>query len=248
MKLDYSKPEKLADLPKKYPLLFENSWYNKRHKDRAAEKGTPCDPEEVFFHFECNEGWLSLLDNLLHIIYYNLKRFREVQEIEADIVAKGGEVPGWIPEYFEANKYDPFDYFSIAQIKEKFGGLRFYIDFNTEEGEQVISDRIRYSIQGAIDLAESLSSTICELCGNPGKCGNSCGGELLDAYNASLDLSWVTEENYRFYYQAGSGSYIQTLCEQHRQEKEMAAIEQHRKGFAKRKQEYFERRFSDDPN
>lgn len=46
----------------------------------------------------------------------------------------------------------------IAQIKEKFGGLRYYADGDLDE-----------AMYGAIDFAESLSYTICEECGEPGK-------------------------------------------------------------------------------
>jgi hypothetical protein len=46
----------------------------------------------------------------------------------------------------------------IAQIKEKFGGLRYYADGDLDE-----------AMDGAIDFAESLSYTICEECGEPGK-------------------------------------------------------------------------------
>jgi hypothetical protein len=46
----------------------------------------------------------------------------------------------------------------IAQIKEKFGGLRYYADGDIDE-----------QMDGMIDFAESLSYTICEECGAPGK-------------------------------------------------------------------------------
>jgi len=46
----------------------------------------------------------------------------------------------------------------IAQIKEKFGGLRYYADGDVDE-----------QMDGMIDFAEALSYTICEECGAPGK-------------------------------------------------------------------------------
>ena len=45
----------------------------------------------------------------------------------------------------------------IHQIKEKFGGLRFYVGPASD------------SLLNAIEDAESLSFTICEDCGEPGK-------------------------------------------------------------------------------
>jgi hypothetical protein len=44
-----------------------------------------------------------------------------------------------------------------VQVKEKFGGLRFYVYGGTEE------------IWDLIDEAEEKSFTICEFCGKPGK-------------------------------------------------------------------------------
>lgn len=46
---------------------------------------------------------------------------------------------------------------NILQVKEKFGGLRFYIGY----GDDAIFDRIT--------KAEAKSLTICEECGEPGK-------------------------------------------------------------------------------
>jgi hypothetical protein len=46
---------------------------------------------------------------------------------------------------------------NVLQIKEKFGGLRFYIDSGCQE------------VYNRIDVAESESYKICEICGAPGK-------------------------------------------------------------------------------
>ncbi len=53
----------------------------------------------------------------------------------------------------------------ILQIKEKFGGLRFYIGCGTQEMFDLIED------------AEDKSITICEECGRPGTLRN--GGWLV---------------------------------------------------------------------
>ena len=72
--------------------------------------------------------------------------------------------PGWLPliEVLDRQltRLDP-DY-RIAQVKEKFGGLRYYI--TTSEG-CTNTDRM-YAI---IDTIESLSFRICEDCGRPGE-------------------------------------------------------------------------------
>lgn len=46
---------------------------------------------------------------------------------------------------------------NVYQVKEKFGGLRFYIEAGTDE------------IYSRIGKAEEESYTICEFCGKPGK-------------------------------------------------------------------------------
>lgn len=49
------------------------------------------------------------------------------------------------------------DNFEVIQVKEKFGGLRFYCDNSTEEIDQLIR------------AAENKSYVTCEVCGQPGK-------------------------------------------------------------------------------
>jgi hypothetical protein len=45
----------------------------------------------------------------------------------------------------------------VCQVKEKFGGLRFYINSASKEVHDRISE------------AENLSYSVCEICGNPGE-------------------------------------------------------------------------------
>jgi hypothetical protein len=51
--------------------------------------------------------------------------------------------------------------FVAAQIKEKFGGLRFYI--SSDADETAVS-----TVYAIIDMAEHLSFRVCEVCGRPG--------------------------------------------------------------------------------
>ena len=71
---------------------------------------------------------------------------------------------GWqrIIESLSANidfyvKYSKVDYPKVAQIKEKFGELRFYYDGGDER------------IHGMVRMAESWASNTCEICGKSGK-------------------------------------------------------------------------------
>lgn len=64
---------------------------------------------------------------------------------------------GWRGLYGPLIKKAEAEGVEILQIKEKFGGLRFYVSDASDE------------LYAAIDDAENKSFTICERCGNPGK-------------------------------------------------------------------------------
>ena len=93
------------------------------------------------FWFECGDGWYNILSSLLYRINTHEKNVRQNN--------------GYRVRYGR----DPIEYESvkIVQIKEKFGGLRFYYDGGD------------HYVHGAVALAEDLSYKICERCGNPGK-------------------------------------------------------------------------------
>lgn len=58
---------------------------------------------------------------------------------------------------------------SVKQVKEKFGGLRFYYDLYGA------SDEIADSIRQAVDLAGAASEHICERCGCPSRVEANAG-------------------------------------------------------------------------
>jgi len=80
----------------------------------------------AMFGFECGDGWYDILEQLLDHIDTHFKH-----------KYKG------VPEGF-----------CIAQIKEKFGGLRVYVD----GGDDVVHELIRFT--------ETLSYKTCEFCGS----------------------------------------------------------------------------------
>jgi len=63
----------------------------------------------------------------------------------------------------------------IKQIKEKFGGLRFYIGSGSEEIWDIIS---KY---------EELSYKVCEVCGEAGEIRNDCGWHGSSWYKTMCD-------------------------------------------------------------
>jgi hypothetical protein len=86
-------------------------------------------------HLECGDGWFVLLRALCGLIE------REIEHL-----------PTELQEQVHA-----------VQIKEKFGGLRFYMNHDTPK------------ISGAIALAEELSNNTCEACGGYGGHKNVMG-------------------------------------------------------------------------
>lgn len=73
----------------------------------------------------------------------------------------GGVAPGWnllIHELLsKLNELPDWDNKYIAQVKQKFGGLRFYVDFHSDE------------IDSLILKAEGRSFLTCETCGAVGE-------------------------------------------------------------------------------
>lgn len=65
---------------------------------------------------------------------------------------------GWWPIIAELDSHlRVYPNYKVVQVKEKFGGLRFYADGVDEKG---------YELIGA---AERLASVTCEVCGKPGR-------------------------------------------------------------------------------
>ena len=80
------------------------------------------------FGFSCDDGWFDIIYNLC----------KDIKKTAID-----------------ASEY-PDPVFFVLQVKEKFGGLRFYVSGATNE------------IRNLITKAEHQSFDTCELCGNEG--------------------------------------------------------------------------------
>lgn len=68
---------------------------------------------------------------------------------------------GWYPLILELDaKIDSIEPgYRVDQVKEKFGGLRFYYD------QMSINDDNRERVDKLVDAAETKAYTICEMCG-----------------------------------------------------------------------------------
>jgi len=92
-----------------------------------AQKDLPMNQTAMCWGIDCGDGWYDLIDTLCSSIQQHIKYGNNVPQVEA------------------------------VQVKEKFGGLRFYIDGGDDE------------INGMIRMAEAMSYRICETCGCPGR-------------------------------------------------------------------------------
>lgn len=133
----------LKTLPAEYPRVFRNI-----NPERHGGE----------FYTSCGDGWGDLITSLVAVIDWKLGRWEDVREIQAGIKTSGKPEPEWIAEYFKKTPNNPLDTFEILQVKEKFGGLRFYYGGITGENGEFVD--------GAVHMAESLSRKLCERCGN----------------------------------------------------------------------------------
>lgn len=132
--------------------------------------------------FECDDGWFDLIDNLSYCITNHIRSSRaltasSIRFNRALKKASEGD-PSWMRHYLKnfsedaVNRYlmeqldgplqfrevgKPCHKVKVAQVKEKFGSLRFYINGADD------------TIFGMISLAETMSTRTCEVCGDKGK-------------------------------------------------------------------------------
>lgn len=115
--------------PEKEKILCQK--YSKIFR-QTIESNEPID----IWGFECGDGWFELIDTLCNNVQSHIdwksKNVQDTEELEnLQVVAQ--------------------------QVKEKFGGLRFYVVGGDE------------TTKAYINFAESFSMKICESCGNPGR-------------------------------------------------------------------------------
>ncbi len=102
-------------------------------------RGEPTTPFALF-HFEVGDGWFELLKKM-------------TTKVESELAVLPPHIRGTI---------------RASQVKEKFGGLRFYMD-------GLHDNTLVDSFVGALKEAEDTASITCETCGNPGVCRSTRG-------------------------------------------------------------------------
>ena len=106
--------------------------------------------------FACDDGWYWLIDNLCSKLQW-----------DTDKNNRDGEYPQVV----------------ATQVKEKFGGLRFYVQSATREQYAVIS------------FAESLSYEICEECGSTKNLGRTIGWIKVLCQDCAMDTKHEWKKN-----------------------------------------------------
>ena len=159
----------------KYPKIF---------KFRHA----PMTHTAMCWGFDCGDGWYNIVDALCSNIQHHVDNKRkdrakalrfnralkralagDVRPLQmhfsfgkhAEPTSYGIDYANKAIESGEFKKVPPrMPYITASQVKEKFGGLRFYTNGYTDV------------IQGMISMAESMSYRTCEVCGSPGRSNN----------------------------------------------------------------------------
>lgn len=177
------KPELQERLLKKYPEFFD--WLQKdqeikhsgdveRDVQELLEQKSVVMP--IQFGFECGDGWYMLLDELMgniqnHIENVNWNRKREMRWR----IGKWLQVKSFRISHKRLNKFmkwlynkvprgvEPMRPIQVVQVKEKFGGLRYYYNGGDDQ------------IFGMVTLAESVSYYMCENCGSTKNVGQTSG-------------------------------------------------------------------------
>lgn len=112
--------------------------FEKRMKERFPKMFS-----KPYGGFAVGKGWWPILESLCANIQSHIDHIEDRRKwIETN--RPGEELPEKVIQV------------TVAQIKEKFGGLRFYYD----GGDEVISGMVR--------MAESWADKSCEVCGAPG--------------------------------------------------------------------------------
>lgn len=127
---------------------------------------------ESYGGFCIGPGWWPIVESLSGQISSYVKWRNNTREA----LLKDNPHDHKIPNYVEPVK--------VVQIKEKFGGLRFYYEGGDEQ------------IYGMVRIAESWASHSCEECGTPGKMRE--GGwikTLCDHHEAERQLKRREYEN-----------------------------------------------------
>lgn len=151
-------------LYEKYPKIF-------RQKDLPMNQTCMC------WGISCKDGWYQIIDDLCHCIQSHCKSLE--QNLEWD--KKSGKNLNVKPEDLQIE---------AVQVKQKFGGLRFYTNHSDEYTNALIS------------FASYLSYRTCEQCGSRDRVKQTDGGWIEPLCKSCYRKRQVHEWCDRFLYKS----------------------------------------------
>lgn len=161
----------------------------------------------VYCGISINEGWYHVIESLVANIQHHIKWKRQTrarQHLQNRAVKRGREAViqfitnGKTPTSWDESRADDIiengyvepvakiRHIEVHQIKEKFGGLRFYYEGGDDK------------VYGMVCMAEAWADCTCETCGNLGKRrGGGWIRTLCDTHEAEYQerLKKYREEN-----------------------------------------------------
>jgi len=108
--------------------------------------------------FDVDDGWYHIIHVLMSKLSYD---YENAQRRLKYAIEHPNDVKETIPQLEKMVSDAYANMPMVRQVKEKFGGLRFYTT-------GVLQDQYAF-----IEFAESMSYHVCEVCGSPGKIRNS---------------------------------------------------------------------------
>ena len=161
----------------KYPLIF---------RDRNA----PMTQTAMCWGICTGDGWYNILDVLCGTLYSKYSQAKDRYDYLAETGVGGVHYGTKLVTQEEIDQAktkmdEEAEKIPVAvQVKEKFGGLRFYVDRATDEHYNFTS------------FAESMSYRTCEVCGAPGKIYADGWHRTLCDIHAEMDGRSNKDEDY----------------------------------------------------
>lgn len=161
----------------KYPMIFKDRHENMQHT-------------AMCWGLECGDGWYNLIDTLCGLLTSDYRSAKSRYEFIKDKLghpkysgSKDNVTQEQIDEAKAKLDEETLKVPVASQVKEKFGGLRFYVQAATSKHYNYIS------------FAESMSYRTCEECGAPGKTYTDGWHRTMCDIHAAMD---GYEEEYEY--------------------------------------------------
>lgn len=137
----------------KYPLIF---------RDRNGDMRETC----MCWGFEHGDGWYNIIDLMCHRIQshidWSYEQIKWAERWNRNVNDPDYEWTAFVKRE-ERPVPEPVEQVVAIQVKEKFGGLRFYYNGGDDY------------IRGVVDMVEEMSYRTCEVCGAPADIANDGG-------------------------------------------------------------------------